>query len=148
MSDRIEKSVDLQAPVSRVWRAITDHEEFGAWFRAALDGPFEIGTITRGRITIAGYEHLPWQARVEVMEPESRFVFTWPQYDVDNDVDYADHPWTRVEFHLAPIAAGTRLTIIESGFAALPEGPRASFLRMNEQGWAAQVLNVRAHVEA
>lgn len=147
MTNRIEKTVDLRAPVSRVWRAVTDHEEFGVWFRVALDGPFEVGRITRGRITYPGYEHLPWQARVEVLEPEFRFVFTWPQYDVENDVDYADHPWTRVEFVLAPIPDGTRLTIIESGFDALPEGPRATFLRMNDEGWAGQTQNIRAHVE-
>ena len=46
--DRIEKIVDLAAPVSRVWRALTDHEEFGQWFRVRLDGPFEVGATTTG----------------------------------------------------------------------------------------------------
>lgn len=147
MQDRIEKSIDLNAPVARVWRAITDHHEFGEWFRVRLDAPFEVGGISRGRITHPGYEHLPWQAKVQAMEPERLFSFTWPQYDVDADVDYADQPWTLVEFRLEPTATGTRLWITESGFEALPEGARSTFMRRNDEGWAQQVLNVKAHVE-
>ena len=56
--DRIEKIVELAAPVSRVWRAITDHNEFGEWFRVRLDGPFQIGEATTGNITYPGYEHI------------------------------------------------------------------------------------------
>ena len=43
--NQITKVVDLAAPVSRVWRAITDHEEFGAWFRVRLDNPFEVAHL-------------------------------------------------------------------------------------------------------
>lgn len=145
--NRIDKSIELNAPVERVWRAITDHEQFGEWFRVRLDGPFVVGRITRGRITYPGYEHLPWQAKVQAMESERLFSFTWPHYDVEANVDYADEPWTLVEFRLEPIDGRTRLVITESGFDALPEGPRRNFLRMNEQGWAEQVLNIQAHVE-
>ena len=49
MSDIIEKRIELKAPVSRVWRALTDHREFGEWFRVGLDGPFSEGRISRGR---------------------------------------------------------------------------------------------------
>ena len=148
MVDRIEKSIELNAPVARVWRALTDHEEFGAWFRVSLDGPFVVGETSRGRVTYPGYEHLPWQAKVQVMEPERLFAFTWPQYDVEADVDYADEPWTLVEFRLEPTARGTRLAIVESGFDALPEGPRMNFLRLNEKGWTQQLDNIQAHVES
>jgi uncharacterized protein YndB with AHSA1/START domain len=43
MSDRIEKSIELNSPIERVWRALTDHNEFGEWFRVKLDGPFAPG---------------------------------------------------------------------------------------------------------
>lgn len=145
--NRIEKSIVLNAPVDRVWRAITDQEQFGEWFGVRLDGPFVVGAITRGRVTNPGYEHLPWQAKVQAMEAERLFSFTWPQYDVEADVDYADEPWTLVEFSLEPVDGATRLVITESGFDALPEGPRRNFLRSNEQGWSEQVLNIQAHVE-
>jgi uncharacterized protein YndB with AHSA1/START domain len=69
MSDRIEKTIELGAPVSRVWKALTDYREFGQWFRVRLEGPFVPGKITRGQITFAGYEHLKWEAVVQKMEP-------------------------------------------------------------------------------
>src|SRR4051794_5582890 len=57
MSDRIEKAIELNAPVERVWRALTDHGEFGEWFRVKLDGPFVPGEMSTGHITYPGYEH-------------------------------------------------------------------------------------------
>ena len=58
MESRIEKRIALQAPVARVWRALTDYREFGQWFRVKLDGPFVPGQVLRGHITYPGYEHL------------------------------------------------------------------------------------------
>ena len=57
-ADRIEKEILLGAPRARVWRALTDHREFGEWFRIALDGPFAAGATVRGRLKIEGYEHV------------------------------------------------------------------------------------------
>jgi uncharacterized protein YndB with AHSA1/START domain len=147
MTDRIEKSIHIAAPVERVWRALTDFEEFGQWFRVRLDGPFEPGGLSTGRITHPGYEHLEWEARVVAMEEPSFFAFTWHPYAVDPDRDYSAEPPTRVEFRLEPAAGGTRLTVTESGFDSLPAGRRDEALRMNTGGWEAQVLNVKAHVE-
>ncbi len=65
MSDRIEKSIELKAPVARVWRALTDYREFGEWFRVKLNGPFVPGQISRGQITWPGYEHAPWKCHPE-----------------------------------------------------------------------------------
>ena len=77
MSNSIEKRIELKAPVSRVWRALTDHREFGEWFRVKLEGPFVPGEVSRGHITYPGYEHLKWEATVQRMEPERLFSFTW-----------------------------------------------------------------------
>ena len=74
MDDRIEKRIELKAPVSRVWQALTDHREFGAWFRVALEGPFVPGQEVRGRITWPGAEHLTMTVTVQRMEPE-RLLF-------------------------------------------------------------------------
>lgn len=147
MTDRIEKSIDIAAAPERVWRALTDHEEFGAWFRVSLDGPFVPGELSLGHITYPGYEHLKWEARVVTMEPPSLFAFTWHPYAVDPEKDYSDEPPTRVEFRLEPTPDGTRLTVTESGFDAIPASRRDKALRMNEGGWEEQVKNVRAHVE-
>lgn len=146
MPHRIEKQIDLKATPARVWRAITDHKEFGEWFRVALDAPFAPGKSARGKILHPGYEHLTWEATVKDMQPERLFSFTWHPYGIDPDVDYSTEPTTLVEFRLEPIPTGTRLTIVESGFDKIPEHRRDEAFRMNEQGWAQQVKNVEAHV--
>ena len=89
MEDRIEKRIELKAPVSRVWRALTDYREFGEWFRVKLEGPFVPGQVSRGHITYPGYEHVKWEAVVQKMEPERLFSFTWHPYAVDPKNDYS-----------------------------------------------------------
>lgn len=147
MTDRIEKSISIAAPVERVWRALTDHEEFGAWFRVKLDGPFVLGEESSGRITYPGYEHLKWEAKVVAMEEPSLFAFIWHPYAVDPERDYSADPRTRVEFRLEPVGEGTHLTVVESGVDALPADRRDEALRMNTGGWEEQVNNVRVHAE-
>ena len=111
MQDRIERSIELTAPVGRVWRALTNNEEFGEWFRVRLDGPFVVGEISTGWITYPGYEHMKWEADVQVMETDRLFSFTWCPFDGDPDVDYSVKPKTLVEFRLEPTSTGTRLVI-------------------------------------
>lgn len=147
MADRIEKSIELNAPIERVWRALTDHNEFGAWFRVNLEGPFTPGGTARGHITHPGYEHVRWEAEIQQVEAPSLFSFTWHPYAVDPEVDYSGEAPTLVEFRLEPTAKGTRLTVVESGFDALPSRRRPDALRMNERGWGAQMTNIQAHVE-
>jgi uncharacterized protein YndB with AHSA1/START domain len=146
MSDRIEKRIELKAPVSRVWRALTDHREFGEWFRVNIDGPFVPGEVSRGHITYPGYEHVQWEATVVKMEPESAFAFTWHPYGVDPKVDYSKEEPTLVEFRLEAIPGGTLLLLTESGFDKVPAGRRAEAYRMNEGGWAEQMKNIERYV--
>jgi uncharacterized protein YndB with AHSA1/START domain len=147
MSDLIEKTTELRAPLSRVWRALTDHHEFGQWFRVRLDGPFVPGQVSRGRITYPGYEHLRWEAVVQKMEPERLFSFTWHPYAVDPNTDYSGEPSTLVEFTLQPTATGTLLRVVESGFDKLPRNRRDEAFRMNERGWSIQVENVAQYLK-
>ncbi len=149
MQDRIEKTIELNAPVSRVWRALTNHEEFGQWFRVNLHGPFRVGEVSTGQMTYPGYEHYRWHAVVKAMDPERLFSFTWCPYSDNPDADYSREPQTLVEFRLEPTANGTRLQMCESGFAALPDDARrVDAMRMNTEGWEAQAKNIAAHVEA
>lgn len=145
-TDRIEKTVVLKADKARVWRALTDAGEFGTWFRVRLDGAFRVGETVTGNVTYAGYEHLRFEARVEVMEPETLFSFRWHPAAVEPGVDYGAEPTTLVEFRLEDAPGGTRLTVVESGFDALPEERRAVAFRMNGEGWSIQMDNVKAHV--
>ncbi len=113
MSNSIEKRIELNAPVSRVWRALTDHREFGEWFHVKLDGPFAPGQISRGQISSPGYEHIKWEATVQKMEPERLFSFTWHPYALDPNIDYSQEPTTLVEFRLEPKDGGTFLSLTE-----------------------------------
>lgn len=146
--DRIVKVVELRAPVSRVWRALTDAEEFGQWFRVKLDGPFEPGAISTGKMTYPGYENYPWLATVDRMDHESLFSFRWQDFDEESGVDIADQPTLLVEFRLEAIPEGTRLTITESGFSSIPNPRRLEVLRGNTEGWNIQAQNLSTYVNA
>lgn len=146
MTDRIEQSVDLKAPFERVWRALTDPVEFGAWFGWRVAGDFVVGEASRGPITYRGMEHVIMEIRVTAIEPPTRFAFIWHPYAIDPKVDYSGEAETTVVFTLAPTATGTRLTVVESGFDALPVHRRTDALRMNTRGWAEQMGNIDAHV--
>ena len=146
MSDRIEKTIELKASVSRVWRAVTDHHEFGEWFRVKIDDPFKPGQVSTGQVTYPGYEHLKWEAVVQKMEPEKLFSFTWHPAAIDAKKDYSKEPSTLVEFRLEKTASGTRLTVTESGFDKIPSERRLEAFRMNESGWEIQINNIENYV--
>jgi uncharacterized protein YndB with AHSA1/START domain len=146
MDDQIERRIEINAPVSRVWRALTDYNAFGEWFRVRIDQPFAPGQASTGRMTVPGYEHVKWEATVERVEPERLFAFSWHPYAVDPDRDYSSEPPTLVEFRLEPTTAGTRLTVTESGFDRIPVERRPEALRMNSKGWPAQLRNIGTYV--
>lgn len=150
MEDKIEKRIELKAPVSRVWRALTDPREFGEWFRVALDGTFAPGKIARGQILHPGYEHIVWEALIQKMEPERLFSFTWPQirfHDKERySSDYSQAPRTLVEFRLEKTATGTLLTVTESGFEIVPADWREQAIRGNDGGWTQQMKNIENYV--
>lgn len=146
-ADRIEKRVELDAPVARVWRALTDHREFGQWFGVKLSGPFVPGKASRGQLTHPGYEHVALEMEVVQMEAERLFSFRWHPYAVDPEVDYSKEPRTLVEFSLEEIASGTALRVTESGFDQLPAGRRrVDAFRMNDGGWDTQLIRIGNHV--
>ena len=147
-TDRIEKTIEVNAEISRVWKAITDYREFGEWFRVSLEGPFLVGQVTRGKITFPGYEHVTMEVIVEAIEPESRFAFRWRPYAIDPNVDYSSEPRTLVEFKLESTPSGTVVRVTESGFDGIPAHRRHEAFRMNDSGWAIQVNNIRDYVQA
>lgn len=146
--DTIEKTVEIHAPVSRVWQALTDHRQFGEWFRVNLDGPFLAGQPSTGHMAYPGYEHLKWRAQVVRIEPESLFAFSWHPYAIDPEVDYSGETPTLVEFRLEPSASGCRLTVTESGFDGVPLDRRAEAFRKNDEGWGIQMGNIARYVGA
>ncbi len=147
MPDSIVRSVEVKTAPARVWRAISDHREFGEWFKVALDQPFALGQPSTGHITYPGYEHLVWTAEIVGLEPERRFAYRWPHMDAEHRVHADDWAWTLVEFTLEPLGEGTRVTVTESGFDALPDAARQRSFESNSQGWTEQMDNIRTHVD-
>lgn len=146
MTNRIEKSTLVRAPIDKVWRAVSDHREFGIWFKVALDGPFVAGERSTGKMTYPGFEGVPWLAWVTTVDEPIHLAFEWtPGGEVPDDPETA--PRTLVEFRLQPEGDGTRLNIVESGFDALPEPLRESALRSNTEGWGIQTENLTRHAE-
>lgn len=168
INDKIEKQVVLRAPISRVWRALADAEEFGQWFGVTLTGTFQVGQTITGTfsetldegamlkqqqelgvepvgITVPGENTV--FCTVERVEPERYFSFRWIPYAIDAEADPQDEHTTLVEFRLEPEGDDTRLTITESGFSHIPAHRRTRAFRMNDHGWTEQIKNIATYVE-
>jgi uncharacterized protein YndB with AHSA1/START domain len=148
--DRIEKQALIDAPQERVWQAVSDAGKFGEWFGVDFDMPFEAGREITGRITPTRvdrevakmqepYRGMPFTFRVEAMEPPRRIVFRWHPFAIEKGVDYSAEPMTTITFDLAEVENGTRVTITETGFDALPASRRDAAHAANEGGWAHQL---------
>ena len=155
--DRIQKHVLLRAPLSRVWRAITDSAQFGSWFGVRFDGPFKPGERIVGKIApttvdpqVAAmqkpYEGMTFDITIDRIEPEKLFSFRWHPAAIDPKVDYSNEPATLVEFSLEEKPDGVLLTVTESGFDGIPLARRAEAFKMNEGGWAAQMTLIEKYL--
>jgi uncharacterized protein YndB with AHSA1/START domain len=147
-ADRIERQITLEAPRARVWRALTDVSQFNAWFGITITAPFTPGVEVTGRLNSPRYAHLPVTFWIEAMEPERHFSFRWHPYALEEGIDYAAEPTTLVSFTLEEADGGTRLSIVESGFDAIPESRRAKAFTMNSGGWTGQAENLRKYLAA
>jgi uncharacterized protein YndB with AHSA1/START domain len=156
-TDRIEKKVLLRASRERVWRAISDSREFGAWFGVKLAGPFVAGTPIRGSITptVADpeaaklqepYEGMQFDIEVDRIEPLQLFSFRWHPFAIEKGVDYSREPMTLVVFTLDEQPGGTLLTVTETGFDKLPGERRKKAFPANEGGWAFQMKLVEKYL--
>ena len=146
-TDRIERKVIINAPRSRVWRAVSDAGELGDWFGVNFKGKtFVAGQHIQGKITYPGYEHLTMDVLIEQIVPQQRLSWRWHPAAIDPKVDYSNEPTTLVVFELQEVEAGTLLTVVESGLDKIPVGRRADVFRMNSSGWDAQMENIKKHV--
>lgn len=156
-TDRIEKSLFLRAPQERVWRAISDAEEFGGWFGLELNGSFAPGAKLTGRIKPTNadsavaeiqerYTGTPLALHVETVQPISVFSFRWHPFAIDSTIDYSKEPMTLVTFTLEPAEGGTHLRVVESGFDAIPLARRADAFEANEEGWGMMLQVLEKHL--
>jgi uncharacterized protein YndB with AHSA1/START domain len=148
-TDLIERKILLKAPRSRVWRALSDAAEFGAWFGVDFKGKtFVAGKPVQGKVTYPGYEHIVMEVQIERLEPERLLSWHWHPAAIEPSVDYSHEPTTLVVFELAEAEGGTLLTVVESGLDKIPLARRATVFRLNTSGWDEQIRNIEKHVAA
>jgi uncharacterized protein YndB with AHSA1/START domain len=144
-TDRIERKIMVRAPRSRVWRALTDSTQFGEWFGVTASAAFAPGARIREAVKLKGYEHLTWDVVIEQMVPERLFSWRWhPGADPAEDSE----PTTLVVFELEDAPGGTLLTVVESGFDAIPVARRQKAYRDNDGGWTDQMESIERYVAA
>lgn len=157
VTDRIEKSVLLRAPRTRVWTAITDSQQFGQWFGVKFAGPFKAGQPISGAITSTAadpavakmqepYVGMRFDITIDRIQPQRLFSFRWHPFAIDPTVDYSKEPTTLIEFMLEEAKGGTLLTVVESGFDRVPLARRARAFTANEQGWAMQMTLIEKYL--
>lgn len=139
--DRIERTVQLTHPPEKVWAALTTAEGLGTWFghRAEVD------------LRVGGQATLTWDngdvatLTIERLEPPRVFGCTWPIHGLPDD----DPRRTYVEFTLEPTNTGTALTMVESGFAQLPDdGPHEKAFSGNTEGWTDELGELVVYLDA
>lgn len=137
----IEKEITIKAPVAKVWKALTDSEQFGQWFKAKLTSPFVAGKTTKGMNTSKGFE-MKMEFHIKDIKPQSYFAYAWTPFPLDQTFDYSKEEPTLVEFFLEEIKSGTLVKVKESGFSKITASRRAEAFRMHTGGWEAQLKNI------
>src|SRR4051812_25458647 len=145
---RIEKTIDVDAPPDRVWKALTTTADLAAWFRVGIDGDIAPGAEVWMTSKSPGHEGQRFLVKVTEMTPPHRFVWQWHPGAVDPNVDYSLEPWTTVTFTLEPSGRGTRLRVSETGFNEISLARRAKVYQDNSQGWSEVLGWIRNYAEA
>jgi uncharacterized protein YndB with AHSA1/START domain len=138
--DRIERTMELAHRPETVWAALTTADGLSAWFghEATID------------LRPGGLAHMTWPGgdtadmRIERVEEPTVFGYTWHLYGLPDD----DPRRTYVEFTLRPTATGTRLTVVESGFAQLPDDLYHKAFHGNTEGWGEELGELAGYLDA
>ncbi|NND82275.1 MAG: SRPBCC family protein [Gammaproteobacteria bacterium] len=148
MSDSFEQTIEIFAPIDKVWHALTDHQQFGTWFQVDLHEPFETNQITHGVITHPAAPGLRWVSITLAKDAPDYFALRWPHKD-DMQLDPEDmlKHTTLAEFHLREQEGCTLLRLVESGFDQLPKSEQAAAFQNNFRGWQEQLQNIKNYTE-
>ena len=138
--DRIERTVDLAHPPAKVWAALTTAEGLSAWF--GNEATIDLRPGGAGRMMFTGGVSVGMQ--VERAEEPRLFAFTWQVPELPKD----DSRRTYVEFTLEPTDAGTRLRVVETGFAQLPDDAYQKAFESHTRGWASELGELAAYLDA
>ena len=137
--DRIERTVELDHPPEKVWAALTTAEGLGTWFG---DAGARIDLRPGGQAEMTWDGGFTVQMRVERVEEPSVFGYTWQLKGLPED----DPRRTYVEFTLEPTEAGTRLTVVETGFAQLPGDVYGEEYQGHVDGWRSELGELASYL--
>ncbi len=146
--NRIDRTIEVNAPPERVWRILTTAKDLGTWFHMTVEGEITQGDDVWMTSTSPGYEGVRFVMRITELTPPHRFVWQWHPSAVDPAVDYSKEPWTTVTFTLEPNGTGTRLNMSETGFNELSLARRAKAYADNTQGWNEVMVWIQKYAEA
>jgi uncharacterized protein YndB with AHSA1/START domain len=138
--DALEREIVIDAPASVVWSIVTEARHLAGWFSDEA----EIDLRPGGRILLTWHGHGAYEGRVETVDPPRRFAFRWQT----RETEFSETNTTFVVMTLEPEARGTRLRVVESGFAALPwpDDARARYAGENEKGWLSELDELRDYI--
>lgn len=145
---RIDRSIEIQAPPERVWRALTNRVEFSEWFQVTIEGEIAPGSEIWMTSVPSTHKGQRFRVLVTEMTPPRRLAWRWHPGEIDPDVDYAREPMTTVTFTLEPSGRGTRLSVAETGFDGISLARRAKVHADNTQGWTEVLAWLQTYVEA
>jgi uncharacterized protein YndB with AHSA1/START domain len=145
---RIDRTIEIQAPPERVWRALTDAAELSAWFQVKIEGQMAPGSDVWMTSVHPQHAGQRWPVRILELTPPRRVVWQWHPGEVDPSRDYTRDPRTTVTFTLEPSGQGTRLSVAETGFDALGLERRAKAYADNSQGWTEVLVWLQRYVES
>jgi uncharacterized protein YndB with AHSA1/START domain len=145
---RIDRTIEVNAPLDRVWRALTTTSDLANWFRVTIEGDIAPGAEVWMTSNSPGHEGQRFVVRVTEMTEPHRFVWQWHPGAVDATVDYSREPWTTVTFTLEPSGRGTRLSVSETGFNEISLSRRAKVFADNSGGWTEVIVWIQKYAEA
>jgi uncharacterized protein YndB with AHSA1/START domain len=145
---RIDRTIEVNAPPDKVWRALTTAKDLSTWFKVTVEGDIALGAEVWMTSRYPGHEGTRFVVRITEMTPPRRFVWQWHPGAVDPSVDYSREPWTTVTFTLEPAGKGTRLSVAETGFTEISLARRAKVFQDNTQGWTEVIVWIQKYAEA
>jgi uncharacterized protein YndB with AHSA1/START domain len=122
----IKHSVTTSAPRERVWKMLTKPQNMSKWFAPLV---IEFDYLVVGEKIAFTHEGKTTYGSIAAVEPTGRFAFYWgahPDYDEIKNL---------VTFRLEEVDEGTRITVTEEGFEALPAEVRQAQFDGNAKGW-------------
>jgi uncharacterized protein YndB with AHSA1/START domain len=144
---RIDRTINLNAPPERVWRALTNVDELSAWFQVTIEGRIAPGNDVWMTSVHPQHDGHRFFVRITEMDPPRRMVWQWHPGEIDPKIDYSQEPYTTVTFTVEPVGRGTRLSVSETGFDAIALERRAKVYGDNSQGWTEVLVWLQTYVE-